>query len=174
MSLYYGSPCVTQGSATNAQDQHTLATSNVYRPSSSRGRSLTENMNSKPQLGCRAKSDYTGSRSTGSDELPLSSSYALVRPASQDHTSGSETSQWHENRPESLARSWLAKSSMLLRRKNNKPSSKTLQTFTWLEDTDLGNNGRNVQELSKRRRSKHSREQSMVYGMFLVTKAAVD
>ena len=118
----------------------------------------------KPTLMSRARSDFTGSSTSLLAKVPSSSSDASLRPSSQD-TRSSEGSQWREIRRDSLARSWLAKSSMLLRRKNNKPNNNLLRTLEWVEDVEDGKSGKYVQELSRQRRSKHSREPSAGYGM---------
>ena len=118
----------------------------------------------KPTLMSRARSDFTGSGTSLLTKVPSSSSDASLRPSSQD-TRSSEGSQWREIRRDSLARSWLAKSSMLLRRKNNKPDNTLLRTLEWVEDVEDGKSGKHVQELSRRGRSKHDREHSAGYGM---------
>ena len=124
-------------------------------------------MKTKPRLGSRTKSDYTGSRSAALVESPFSTPDVLFRPASQDAIPSPQISEWHEGRSESLSRSWLTKSSLLLRRKNTKSNVKSSRISGWLEDTDRIHNGRSVQEVSNRRQSKQFRLQPIGHGMLL-------
>ncbi|MCJ1392516.1 hypothetical protein MMC18_005384 [Xylographa bjoerkii] len=99
---------------------------------------------------------------SSTEQLSSFSSDLSCRPSSRD-TRSSGISQWEEVRPDGLARSLLTKSSrLLLRRKTGKLGLPSTRTLEWLEDTEDVTT-KHVQELSKRRKSKHSRVESSDY-----------
>ena len=126
------------------------------RPQSPRRRAVTD-------IDHRYVGEGKMSAFSSTEQLSSFSSDLSRRPSSRD-TRSSGISQWEEVRSDGLAKSLLTKSSrLLLRRKSGKlglPSSRTLE---WLEDTEDVTT-KHVQELSKRRKSKHSRIESNDYG----------
>ena len=97
-----------------------------------------------------------------------SQSATSLRPASRDARSSSEPSQWPLDRPEGFARSLLSKSSLLLKRKNSKANLVSFHAIEWDEEHNDGAGGKDVQELSQRRRSKHGRGSSSNYGKKMI------
>ena len=97
-------------------------------------------------------------------KLHSSSSDLLARPLSRE-TRSSGASVYQEGRSERPAAAFFAKSSKFLtKRKKSKLDLMSARMEEWLEDTDDVKNTRDVQELSKRRKSKHSRTESAAYG----------
>lgn len=156
-----------QTASVNHRHGHSLGIPEGHVPTLLRGRAQTENLKQRPVLGLRTRSDFSRSI-TPLGNLPYSSSTSPFLSGSQysPSTSTSEISQWQDDRPESFTRSLLTKSSMLLRRKNsNRANLTSLRILEWVEDTESKDNGKHIQEISKRRRSKHSRKRSVGYGM---------
>ncbi|MCJ1400131.1 hypothetical protein MMC11_003335 [Xylographa trunciseda] len=136
-------------------------TPSTYRPQpqSPRRRAVTD-------IGRRYKGEEKMSAFSSTEQLSSFSSDLSRRPSSRD-TRSSSISQWEEVRPDGLARSLLTKSSrLLLRRKSGKLGLPTTRTLEWLEDTEDVST-KHVQELSKRRKSKHSRIESSDYDLML-------
>ena len=156
-----------QNAAINHRHGHSLGIPAGHVPTLLRGRAQTENLRQRPVLGLRTRSDFSRA-TTPVVDLPYSPSISLFQSGSQysPSTSTSEISQWQEDRPESFTRSLLTKSSMLLRRKSsNKSNLTSLRILEWVEDTESKDNGKQIQELPKWRRSKHSRKRSVGFGM---------
>ena len=131
---------------------------------SPRRRALTDLHESPIFAAQRSKSEANISSLPSLHRLHSSSSDLLLRPLSRE-TRSSGASVYQEERPERPASSFFTKSSRLLSsRKKSKLDLMSARTEEWLEDTDDVKNTRDVQELSKRRKSKHSRTESAEYG----------
>ncbi|MCJ1286776.1 hypothetical protein MMC26_006122 [Xylographa opegraphella] len=127
------------------------------RPPSPRRRAVTD-------IDLRHIGEGKMSAFSSTEQLSSFSPDLSRRPSSRD-TRSSGISQWEDVRPDGLARSLLTKSSrLLLRRKNGKLGQPSTRTLEWLEDTEDVTT-KHVQELSKRRKSKHSRIESSDYGI---------
>ncbi|MCJ1435798.1 hypothetical protein MMC27_005173 [Xylographa pallens] len=132
-------------------------TPSAYRPrqQSPRRRAVTD-------IDGRYIEEQKMSAFSSTEQLSSFSSELSRRPSSRG-TRSSGISQWEEVRPDGLAKSFLTKSSrLLLRRKSGKPGLPSTRTLEWLEDTEDVTT-KHVQELSKRRKSKHSRIESTDY-----------
>ena len=124
-------------------------------------RAPIETMKEKARPEKRMRHEYGGSIPIRKESL-LPTVEILPRPVSRDGRLSSDPALWRDGRPESLARSILSKSSILLRRKNSKNIYPAME---WAEASEDEEGSKHVQELSKRRRAKHSRSSSAAYGM---------
>ena len=97
-------------------------------------------------------------------EPSASRSATSLRPASRDARSSSEPTQGPIDRSGSLARSLLSKSSLFLRRKNSKAGLTSFQAIERDEEQNGCAGSKDVQELSKRRRSRHGRSTTANFG----------
>ncbi|MCJ1417410.1 hypothetical protein MMC32_003754 [Xylographa parallela] len=141
-------------------------TPSAYRPrqQSPRRRAVTD-------IDGRYIEEQKMSAFSSTDQLSSFSSDLSRQPSSREARS-SGISQWEEVRPDGLAKSFLTKSSrLLLRRKSGKLGLPSTRTLEWLEDTEDVTT-KHVQELSKRRKSKHSRIESTDYGIVSATHIA--
>ena len=135
------------------------------RQISPRRRAITD-AGSWPELDARSKSETTMPTFSSLHKVRSSSSELAMRLPSRDKNT-SPHPNWLGDRQESFAKTLLTKSSkMLLKRKSSKLSMVSVRTMEWLEDKEDGVNSKDVQELSKRRRSKHSRAQTAGYGEY--------
>ena len=131
------------------------------------------NHGSWPKVNTWSRSEITIPTFPSLHKLSSSSSDMSMRPMSRDMRT-SERSTWPGDRQESLARTLLTKSSkMLLKRKSSKLSISSIKSSEWLEDKDVMKS-RDVQELSQKRRSKHSRTQTDGYGKVRTKFMAMD
>ena len=141
----------------------------ISRTSVLRQRAVTDTRPARSQLHAqRVQRDSEMSAFSSKEQLASSASDLSLRPSSRD-TRSSGISQWTEERADGLARSFLTKSSkLLMKRRGSKVGLSSIRTLEWLEDTEDTTGSKHVQELSKRRKSKHSRDQSAGYGMMNV------
>ena len=131
------------------------------------------NQGSWPKVDMRSRSEIAIPTFPSLHKLSSSSSDMSMRPVSRDMRT-SERSTWPGDRPESLARTLLTKSSrMLLKRKSSKLSISSIRSSEWLEDKDVMKS-KDVQELSQKRQSKHSKTQTDGYGKVRTKLMAMD
>ncbi|MCJ1478680.1 hypothetical protein MMC13_007361 [Lambiella insularis] len=148
------------------QRRTTTPSRQTPQPRSPHQRAATDLVQSRPVADFRQRNDLKMSTSSSTEQLPSLTSDSSHRPSSRD-TRFSGQSQWREDRPDGLARSFLTKSSrLLMRRKGGKLGLSSVRTLEWLEDTEDVTT-KHVQELSKRRKSKHSRTESVGYEYML-------
>ena len=128
-------------------------------PFSARHRSKTVEMNMTSTALPRSKSELAMSSLPALEKLHSSQSEHQLRTS--PNTRPSSPSPWREEKASKLARTLLNKSSRLLHKRK---SSSKLRTLEWLGDGEDWAE-RDTRELSKRRKSKHNRVESVEAGM---------
>jgi hypothetical protein len=132
------------------------------RSGSPRRRAVTDINEARIPLGSRSRSDSKLSTFSSWEQLPSASSELSTRPSSRGTRSSGASIR--EGRPDSIAMFMSKGTKLLSKRKKNKLDLRPLRTAEWMVDTDDVSNSKHVQELSKRRKSKHSRATSAGYG----------
>lgn len=133
------------------------------RPGSPRRRAVTDINDARILLGQRSRSDSKLCTVSSWEQLPSPSSDLSTRPSSRGTRSSGASFQ--EGRPDSIAMFMTKGTKLLAKRKKIRLDLRPLRTAEWMIDTDDVTNSKHVQELSKRRKSKHSRATSAGYGM---------
>ncbi|MCJ1249333.1 hypothetical protein MMC30_006556 [Trapelia coarctata] len=135
------------------------------RPGSPRRRAVTDINEPRIQLGSRSRSDSKLSIFSSWEQLPSPSSDLSARPSSRGTRSSGASVR--EGRPDSIAMFMTKGTKLLTKRKKSKLDLRPLKMAEWMVDTDDVTNSKHVQELSKRRKSKHSRATSAGYEYLL-------
>ena len=139
------------------------------RPGSPRRRAVADINEPRMQLGSRSRSESKLSTFSSWEQLPSPSSDLSTRPSSRGTRSSGASIR--EGRPDSIAMFMTRGTKLLTKRKKSKLELKPLKMAEWIVDTDDVSNSKHVQELSKRRKSKHSRATSAGYGRYPSTRS---
>jgi len=162
-SYHFSPPPTLFTEAQTHQRRKTMTPTRPARPGSPRRRAVTDVNEPRMQLGSRSRSDSKLSTFSSWEQLPSPSSDMSTRPSSRGTRSSGASIR--EGRPDSITMFMTRGAKLLTKRKKSRLDLKPLRMAEWMVDTDDVTNSKHVQELSKRRKSKHSRATSAGYGI---------